>query len=109
MNLKNLYKKWSTWEMSTLKFLMISNIYYNRSLNDVNQYPVFPWIITNYTDENYNSLLNDKNLIRPFGVPMGMMNITEGAENRKNNFLEHWQSMEEDEEKTPNYDRYATH
>ena len=95
--------------MSTLKFLMISNIYANRSLNDVNQYPVFPWIITNYTADNYNSLLNDKNLIRPFGVPMGMMNITEGAENRKNNFLEHWQSMEEDEEKTPNYDRYATH
>ena len=86
MNLKNLYKKWSTWEMSTLKFLMISNIYYNRSLNDVNQYLVFPWIITNYTAENYNSLLNDKNLIRPFGVPMGMMDITEGAENRKNNF-----------------------
>jgi len=109
MNLKNLYEKWSTWEMSTLKFLMLSNIYANRSLNDVNQYPVFPWVITNYTASDYNSLLTDKNLIRPFGVPMGMMDITEGAENRKNNFLEHWASMEEDEEKTPNYDRYGTH
>ena len=109
MNLKNLYEKWSTWEMSTLKFLMLSNIYANRSLNDVNQYPVFPWIITNYTASDYNSLLADKNLIRPFGVPMGMMDITEKAENRKNNFLEHWKSMEEDEEKYQNYDRYGTH
>jgi hypothetical protein len=50
----------------------------------VNQYPVFPWIITNYTASDYNSLLTDKNLISPFGTPMGMMDITEGAENRKN-------------------------
>ena len=109
MNLKYLYEKWSTWEMSTFKFLMLINIYANRSLNDINQYPVFPWIITNYSEKDYKSLLNDKNLIRPFGVPMGMMDITEGAQNRKNNFLEHWQSMEEDEEKSPNYDRYGTH
>ena len=109
MNLKYLYEKWANWEMSTLKFLMLINIYANRSLNDINQYPVFPWIITNYSENDYSTLLNDQNLIRPFGVPMGMMDITEGAENRKNNFLEHWQSMEEDEEKSPNYDRYGTH
>ena len=40
---------------------------------------------------------------------MGMMDITEGAETRKTNFLEHWKIMEEDEEKQPNYDRYGTH
>ena len=109
MNLKNLYEKWASWEISTFKFLMLINIYANRSLNDINQYPVFPWIITNYKESDFNSLLKDQNLIRPFGVPMGMMDITEGAENRKNNFIEHWKSMEEDEEKTPNYDRYGTH
>ena len=76
-------------EMSTLKFLMLINIYANRSLNDVNQYPVFPWIITNYSENDYNVLLNDKNIIRPFGTPMGMMDITEGAETRKTYFLEH--------------------
>ena len=109
MNLRNLYEKWSMWEISTLKFLMMINIYANRSLNDVNQYPVFPWIITDYTESDYNKLLNDPNLIRPFGVPMGMMDIREGAAIRKNNFLEHWKSMEEEEEKLPNYDRYGTH
>ena len=109
MNLKNLYEKWANWEMSTFKFLMLINLYASRSLNDVNQYPVFPWIITNYTEEDYNLLLKDQALIRPFDVPMGMMTITEGAENRKNNFIEHWKSMEEDEEKSPNYDRYGTH
>ena len=109
MNLKNLYEKWSMWEISTFKFLMMVNIYANRSLNDVNQYPVFPWIITNYSESVYSKLLSDNKLIRPFGTPMGMMDITEGAENRKNNFLEHWKCMEEDEEKQPNYDRYGTH
>ena len=109
MNLKNLYEKWATWQISTLKFLMLSNMYASRSLNDVNQYPVFPWIITNYSEQDYNVLLKQQNLIRPFEVPMGMMDITEGAENRKTNFLEHWKTMEEDEEKTPNYDRYGTH
>ena len=109
MNLKNLYEKWSLWEMSTLKLLMLINIYANRSLNDINQYPVFPWIITNYSEKDYNALLNDKNLVRPFGTPMGMMDITDGAETRKTNFLEHWKIMEEDEEKQPNYDRYGTH
>lgn len=48
MNLKLLYEKWTKWEISTLKMLMILNIYSNRSYNDINQYPVFPWIITDY-------------------------------------------------------------
>ena len=51
MNLKNLYEKWQNWEISTFKFLMFCNMYSNRSLNDINQYPVFPWIITNFTEK----------------------------------------------------------
>ena len=109
MNLKNLYEKWATWEISTFKFLMLINLYASRSLSDVNQYPVFPWIITNYTEKDYNLLQKDQKLIRPFGVPMGMMTVTKGAESRKNNFIEHWKSLEEDNEKSPNYDRYGTH
>ena len=51
MNLKYLYEKWTKWEISTLKMLMIINFYANRSFNDINQYPVFPWILTYYNSD----------------------------------------------------------
>ena len=111
MDLKYLCGKWSKWKISTLKMLMIINIYANRSYNDINQYPVFPWIITNYEDNiDFNDELKiNSKLIRSFGTPMGMLDFNEKSSNRKNNFLEHWKSLEEDEEKQPDYDRYLTH
>ena len=107
MNLKNLYEKWQNWEISTFKFLMLCNIYSNRSLNDINQYPVFPWIITNYKDKIIS--LENNNLIRPFELPMGMMNITKESKARKQSFLELWKNLEEDDENDPNSDRYSVH
>lgn len=65
-SIKTLYTKWIRWEVSTFTLLNVMNIYSNRSYNDINQYPVFPWIITNYTDytlpsfENPN-IINNKN------------------------------------------------
>ena len=106
MNLKNLYEKWQNWEISTFKFLMFCNIYSNRSLNDINQYPVYPWIITNYKDKEI-SIENNNNLIRPFGTPMGMMDITPESKARKEMFLDLWENMNEDED--TNYKRYGVH
>ena len=107
MNLRNLFEKWQNWEMSTLKFLMFCNIYANRSLNDINQYPVFPWIITDYIDKNISP--ENPNLIRPFELPMGMMNINKDSQARKDNFIELWKNMKEDGENDPNYGRYGVH
>ena len=107
MNLKNLFEKWQNWEMSTFKFLMFCNIYANRSLNDINQYPVYPWIITNYKDKEI--LLENNDNIRPFETPMGMLTITPEAEARKEEFLELWQNLKEDGQNDPNYGRYGVH
>jgi hypothetical protein len=109
------------------------NIYSNRSYNDANQYPVFPWIITDYTSkvlpnfDNQNKNLNSTNnvnesstttsnasdkrppLMRPFNTPVGMMDITDEAKERKENYKEHWESLENDEDKDDNYDRYGSH
>ena len=104
MNLKNLYEKWQNWEMSTFKFLMFCNMYSNRSLNDINQYPVYPWIITNYTDKELS--LEKENTFRPFGVPMGMMDLTPKSEERKEEFLTLWQNLESND---PNCGRYGVH
>ena len=41
---KNYTKKWLTNELSTLEYLLFLNKFSSRSYNDINQYPVFPWL-----------------------------------------------------------------
>ena len=43
-------KMWKNWEMTNFELLMWLNIFGNRSYNDISQYPVFPWILSNYQD-----------------------------------------------------------
>ena len=108
MNLKSLYEKWSKWEISTLKFLMIMNIYSNRTYNDINQYPVFPWIITDYTSPTIPHFEKEF-FIRPMSKPMGMLDFTPDAKERKENYKDHWATNENDEDRDDNYDRYGSH
>ena len=105
MNLRYMYEKWQKWEISTLKLLMILNIYANRSYNDINQYPVFPWIITDYSSKILPSVIP----VRQMGVPMGMMDITEEAKERKEAYLTTWGLNEKEEGKELDYDRYRSH
>ena len=108
MNLRTIYEKWYKWEISTLKMIMIMNLYSNRSYNDINQYPVFPWIITDYKSSNLPPF-ETPNFIREMGKPMGMMDFTEESKERKENYIEHWKSNEADQDREENYDRYGSH
>ena len=130
-SIKTLYLKWIKWEISTFTLLNVINIYSNRSYNDINQYPVFPWIITDYTsnvlpnlsnsntNKNLNSSTNNNtpltnpdnsaSIIRPFNTPMGMLEISPESKERKLNYQEHWESLENDDDKDENYDRYGSH
>ena len=105
MNLKYLYDKWMKWEISTLKMIMILNLYGNRSYNDINQYPVFPWIVTDYSSNNLPAQIP----IRPFGVPVGMLDISDESKERKQSFISSWEISENDEEKDEENRRYRTH
>jgi hypothetical protein len=40
--------KWQRREISNFEYLMFLNTIAGRTYNDLNQYPVFPWVITNY-------------------------------------------------------------
>ena len=88
---KDIIKKWQNKLISTFHFLMLTNILGNRTLNDLNQYPIFPWILTNYNitplNINNNEKLTKKDLInnhqRDFSLPMGLMEITERSKKRK--------------------------
>ena len=77
---------WREWKMSTFELIMWLNIYSNRSYNDISQYPVFPWILTNYEDP----LKNDSNQYeyRDLSLPMGMLALNEEGKRRKELFME---------------------
>ena len=66
-------------QISNFEILMFFNILGNRSFSDINQYPVFPWILTNYNDEK----LNLEKDIRDLSSPMGMLEIFEESKINK--------------------------
>ena len=109
MSIKSIYDNWSKWKMSSLKLLMLLNLYASRSFHDLNQYPVFPWIITDYTNNKIS--ISDNKIIRPLDTPMGMIELTPDSKERKKNYFETWATEKEDEtdEDESNADRYRSH
>jgi hypothetical protein len=48
---------WLNRQISNFEYLMAINIIANRSFNDLSSYPVFPWILNDYTSDgkqNFN-------------------------------------------------------
>ena len=103
MNLKYIYEKWTKWEISTLNLLNYLNLYSNRSFNDINQYPVFPWILLDYESD----VLSKNQIFRPFGTPMGMLSFDKGSAERKESFISTWIISKEEGEEDPY--TYRTH
>ena len=104
--IKNLYLKWTKWEISTFTLLNYMNLLSSRSYHDINQYPVFPWIVTNYSSNTLPLLNTENNQIRPFNKPMGMMDITEEAIERKNSYILSFDSKDDPDESS---NRYGSH
>jgi len=97
---------------SNFELLLLLNMLANRSFTDVTQYPVFPWIISDYQNQNFRNNFNDKNRIltqidqankkkslRDLSCPIGLLTDykdNSAGENRKNSYLNIYQSMLED-------------
>jgi hypothetical protein len=47
----NMVEEWQNKNISNFEYLYFLNILSGRSLNDLSQYPVFPWILSDYTSE----------------------------------------------------------
>ena len=115
-NLLEIYKKWRNWEISNLHFLMILNIFGNRTYNDLNQYPIFPWIITDYNSDNLNTAnfydidkeISDL-LIRQFNSPMGMLEFNKDSKERKEKFIKNWEIEDEENSFDLQKGRYRSH
>ena len=64
----NFTKAWKEGKMSTYRYLFWVNMFAGRSFNDISQYPVFPWVLSEYGDKID---LNDPYCFRNFSEPMG--------------------------------------
>lgn len=68
----NMTQKWQKREVSNFEYIMFLNTIAGRTYNDLNQYPVFPWILTNYESEDID--LNAPSNYRDLSKPIGALN-----------------------------------
>ncbi|XP_048496955.1 BEACH domain-containing protein C2 isoform X2 [Beta vulgaris subsp. vulgaris] len=67
-----LMERWARWEISNFEYLMQLNTLAGRSYNDITQYPVFPWILSDYTSKELN--LSNPSSYRDLSKPVGALN-----------------------------------
>ena len=73
--------------ITNFDYLLHLNILSGRSYNDICQYPVFPWVLSNYTSEEIPDLTNPENF-RDLTKPVGALNPA-----RLNDFLERFSTF----------------
>lgn len=95
----NMTQRWQHREISNFEYLMFLNTIAGRTYNDLNQYPVFPWVITNYESEELDLTLPSN--FRDLSKPVGALNPKRAAF-----FAERFESWED--EQVPKF-HYGTH
>ncbi|VDO10393.1 unnamed protein product [Rodentolepis nana] len=70
LSLSQATQRWQRREMSNFDYLMCLNTLAGRSFNDLNQYPIFPWVLSNYTSKHLdlNEPANYRDLSKPVGA-----------------------------------------
>ena len=84
---------WQNGKISTFEYLMYINLFAGRSLNDLTQYPVFPWVLKDFDSDILD--LTNPNSFRDLSKPIGALNP------------ELLQKMKEKYESTQETPRYA--
>jgi hypothetical protein len=95
-------KKWMKGEISNFHYLMLVNTLAGRTFNDLTQYPVFPWVLADYTSEELD--LTDPRTFRDFSRPMGCQ-----TSSRESEFRERYQSFAEMGDHNAPPFHYGTH
>ena len=95
-------RKWVKGEISNYHYLMLINTMAGRTFNDLTQYPVFPWVLADYTSEELD--LADPRSFRDLSKPMGCQNPE-----RQTEFRDRYQTFAEmGDERSPPF-HYGTH
>ncbi|XP_078481604.1 neurobeachin isoform X1 [Ciona intestinalis] len=66
----NMTERWQRREVTNFEYIMFLNTISGRTFNDLNQYPVFPWVISNYECDDLDLSLpsNFRDLTKPIGA-----------------------------------------
>ena len=80
--------QWQHGILSNYDYLTALNSLADRSFNDLTQYPVFPWVIKDFTSETLS--LDDPSIYRDLSQPIGALNPS-----RLQQLLERFQDMPE--------------
>ncbi|XP_052124935.1 neurobeachin isoform X3 [Frankliniella occidentalis] len=99
MRNSNMTLKWQRREVSNFEYLMFLNTIAGRTYNDLNQYPVFPWVLTNYESRELD--LSQPSNYRDLSKPIGALNPS-----RRDYFEERYNTWEH--ESIPPF-HYGTH
>lgn len=95
-------QKWQKGEISNFYYLMTVNALGGRTFNDITQYPVFPWVIADYTSEELD--LNNPATFRDLTKPMGAQ-----SRRREVQFIERFELLKAlDDSSSPPF-HYGTH
>ncbi|XP_055840737.1 neurobeachin isoform X10 [Episyrphus balteatus] len=89
MRNSNMTQKWQRREISNFEYLMFLNTIAGRTYNDLNQYPIFPWVLTNYDSKDLD--LSQPSNYRDLSKPIGALNPS-----RRAYFEERYESWEND-------------
>ncbi|XP_062322796.1 neurobeachin-like protein 2 isoform X4 [Osmerus eperlanus] len=96
-----LTQKWVCREISNFEYLMQLNTIAGRTYNDLSQYPVFPWVLCDYTSSVLD--LEDPEVFRDLSKPIGVVNSKHAQ-----NVREKYESFE-DSTGTIDKFHYGTH
>ncbi len=95
-------RRWQKGEISNFHYLMLINTMAGRTYNDLTQYPVFPWILADYTSEELD--ISDPKTFRDLSKPMGCQTTEREAD-----FKERYKSFAEmGDHNSPPF-HYGTH
>ncbi|KAG0198496.1 hypothetical protein BGX28_008050 [Mortierella sp. GBA30] len=93
--------KWERHEISNFQYLMHLNTMAGRTYNDLTQYPVFPWILADYTSTELD--LTNPKTFRDLSRPMGAQ-----SPDREKDFNDRYHTWDGGDDRTPPF-HYGTH
>lgn len=82
---------WRRRQISNFEYLMVLNVMAGRSYNDITQYPVFPWVISDYKSQILDLSGKTPGVFRDLSKPIGAINPE-----RLQEILERYRSFDED-------------
>ncbi|XP_036772494.2 WD repeat- and FYVE domain-containing protein 4 isoform X2 [Manis pentadactyla] len=95
-------QRWQKRDISNFEYLMHLNTLAGRTYNDYMQYPVFPWVLADYTSQTLN--LTNPKTFRELSKPMGAQ-----TKERKLKFIQRFKEVEKTEGDMTAQCHYCTH